>query len=64
MAKIQDFEPEKLIIGVIYHDKEILDSAIEILTEKFEELYSIVKNEAENAPKTYLEFTERLKEYG
>lgn len=32
--------------------------------EKFEELYSLVKNEAENAPKTYLEFTERLKEYG
>ena len=41
MAKIQDFEPEKLIIGVIYHDKEILDSAIEILTEKFGEIDAV-----------------------
>jgi hypothetical protein len=41
MAKIQDFEPEKLIIGVIYHNKEILHSAIEILTEKFGEIDAV-----------------------
>ena len=35
MAKIQEFEPEKLIIGVIYHDEKILNEALEILTNKF-----------------------------
>lgn len=31
----EGFEKEKLIIGVIYHDKEILDLAMEKLCEKF-----------------------------
>ena len=35
MGAIHDFEGEKLIVGVIYHDKEILDKAMNILTEKF-----------------------------
>ena len=35
MGTIHDFEGEKLIVGVIYHDKEILDAAMDILTEKF-----------------------------
>ena len=35
MGAVYEFEKEKLIIGVIYHDKEILDSAMEILTGEF-----------------------------
>ena len=35
MGKIYDFEPEKLIIGVIYHDPRVFERAMEILTEKF-----------------------------
>ena len=38
MAAIQEFEKEKLIIGVIYHDKEILDRAMEIITSEFGEV--------------------------
>jgi len=37
MGKIYDFEKEKLIIGVIYHDKEILDKAMKILINEFGE---------------------------
>jgi hypothetical protein len=32
--------------------------------EKFEELYALVKQDSENAPKSYCEFIERLKQYG
>lgn len=35
MGAVYEFEKEKLIIGVIYHEKEILDKAMEILTAEF-----------------------------
>lgn len=35
MAKTQPFEPEKLIVSVIYHDKYILERALEILKKDF-----------------------------
>lgn len=38
MGAIYEFEKEKLIIGVIYHEKEILDRALEILTAEFGEI--------------------------
>ncbi len=37
MGKICDFEKEKLIVGVIYHEKEILEEAMKILNERFGE---------------------------
>lgn len=37
MGAIYDFEKEKLIVGVIYSNKEILDAAMSILKEKFGE---------------------------
>ncbi len=37
MGKIYEFEKEKLIIGVIYHEKAILDDAMSALVEKFGE---------------------------
>lgn len=37
MGAVFDFEEEKLIIGVIYHEKEILERAMEILTAEFGE---------------------------
>lgn len=41
MGAVHEFEKEKLIIGVIYHEKEILDRAIEILTAEFGEIDAI-----------------------
>ncbi len=38
MGAIYEFEKEKLIIGVIYHDKAVLDKAMAILTEEFGEV--------------------------
>ena len=35
MGAVYEFEKEKMIIGVIYHEKEILDQAMKILTDKF-----------------------------
>ena len=35
MGAIYDFEPEKLIVGVIYNNKKILDIALSRLVEKF-----------------------------
>ena len=35
MGAIYNFEKEKLIIGVIYHEKETLDRAMEILVSEF-----------------------------
>lgn len=32
-----DFEPEKLIVGIIYNDKEILGKALKMLTDEFGE---------------------------
>ncbi len=37
MGKIYEFEKEKLIVGVIYHEKKILDEAMKILIDKFGE---------------------------
>ena len=41
MGAVYGFEKEKLIIGVIYHDKEMLDRALEVLTEEFGEIESV-----------------------
>ena len=41
MGAIYDFEQEKLIIGVIYHEKEILERALEILTAEFGEIEAV-----------------------
>ena len=41
MGAVYDFEKEKLIIGVIYHEKEILDRAMEILTKEFGEIEDV-----------------------
>lgn len=41
MGAIYEFEKEKLIIGVIYHEKEILDRALEILTSEFGEIEAV-----------------------
>ena len=35
MGKLVEFEKEKMIMGVIYHEKAIYDEVIEILKEKF-----------------------------
>ena len=37
MGAVFEFDKEKLIIGVIYHDKEVFERAMEILTERFGE---------------------------
>ena len=41
MGAVYEFEKEKLIIGVIYSDKELLDSAIKMLTEEFGEVDAV-----------------------
>ena len=38
MGAVYEFEKEKMIIGVIYHDKALLQRAIEILTAEFGEI--------------------------
>ena len=38
MGAVFDFEKEKLIIGVIYHDEEIFNRAMDILKEEFGEI--------------------------
>ena len=38
MGLLHEFEQEKLIIGVIYHDEAVYDAAIAKLTEKFGEI--------------------------
>ena len=40
MGAIYNFEKEKLIIGVIYHEKETLDTAMEILVSEFGPVHS------------------------
>lgn len=35
MGQILDFEREKMIVGVIYHDKKIYDEAIKMMVEEF-----------------------------
>ena len=37
MGAIHEFEPEKLIIGVIYNDKKVFNEAMSIIFEKFGE---------------------------
>ena len=41
MGAVYEFEKEKLIIGVIYHDTEILERALKALTDKFGEIESV-----------------------
>ncbi len=38
MGAVFDFEKEKLIMGIIYNDPDVLSRAMEILTEKFGEV--------------------------
>lgn len=38
MGAVYEFEKEKMIIGVIYHDKAVLDRALGILTAEFGEI--------------------------
>ena len=35
MGQIQEFEKEKLVVGIIYHDLDVYDEAIKILTDTF-----------------------------
>ena len=41
MGAVYEFEKEKLIIGVIYSDKELLDKAMKILIEEFGEIDAV-----------------------
>ena len=41
MGAVYEFEKEKLIMGVIYHDKEILDKAMSILASEFGEIEAV-----------------------
>ena len=41
MGQVQSFEREKLIIGIIYHDKDVLDRALSALTEAFGEIEDV-----------------------
>lgn len=41
MGATYDFENEKLIIGVIYHDEEVLRQALDILTREFGEIEAV-----------------------
>ena len=41
MGAVYKFEKEKLIIGVIYHDAEVLDAAMKILTAEFGEVEAV-----------------------
>lgn len=38
MGQIHDFQKEKLIVGVIFHDEEVLYRALEKMTERFGEI--------------------------
>lgn len=38
MGALYDFEKEKLIVGVIYHDEKILEQGLKMLTDEFGEL--------------------------
>ena len=38
MGAVFDFEKEKLIMGLIYNDRDVLERALNILTEKFGEI--------------------------
>lgn len=41
MGATYDFENEKLIIGVIYHDEDVLRQALDILTREFGEIEAV-----------------------
>ncbi len=41
MGAVYEFEKEKMIIGVIYHEKETLERALEILTAEFGEVDAV-----------------------
>ncbi len=38
MGAIHEFEAEKLVVGIIYHDKEVLEAALSLLVEEFGEV--------------------------
>ena len=41
MGQVFNFDKEKLIIGVIYHDKDVLEHALSILTDKFGDIEDV-----------------------
>ncbi len=41
MGAIYDFEKEKLIVGVIYHEPSVLDAALSRLIEEFGEIEDV-----------------------
>ena len=41
MGAVYDFEEEKLIVGVIYSDRELMEKAIAILVEEFGEIEDV-----------------------
>ena len=41
MGAIYDFEKEKLIIGIIYHDEDVLKTALSILVDEFGEIEAV-----------------------
>ena len=41
MGAVYDFEREKLIIGIIYHEPEVLETALSILTAEFGEVEAV-----------------------
>ncbi len=41
MGIAREFEKEKLIVGVIFHDEALLDEAMKLLTEKFGDVESV-----------------------
>ena len=41
MARTYTFEPEKLIIGVIYSDRDVLEKTLEILVNEFGEIDAV-----------------------
>ena len=53
MGAIYDFEKEKLIVGVIYHDAEVLNIAMERLIAAFGEVLA-VERATDGAGKFYL----------
>lgn len=41
MGQIKEFEPEKLIMGIIYSDTDVLSEVLKILTDKFGEIEDV-----------------------
>ena len=41
MGQIKDFEPEKLIMGIIYSDTDVLEKTLKILIDRFGEIEDV-----------------------